>query len=572
MTLQNFPTLAPENGMPQRVEADPSKLRVVPLGGLGEFGKNMMAFEYGGDIILVDCGQMFPEEEMLGVDSVIPDFTYVAERLDRVRGVILTHGHEDHIGAIPYFLRDFDLPVYGSRLTMELVRQKLREMDIEDECELYEVKGREKVKLGQFEVEFLHVTHSIPDSMMLAITTPLGTVIHTGDYKFDPTETDGTTDFLSLAKYGEQGVLLLLADSTNVSREGISPSEKSVEEALRPVIASAPETVILSTFASGLFRVQTALNIARELGRKVFIAGLSLERNFATASKLGMLKYPENLVLPLRFMNNTPPRERMLLVTGSQGEPLSVLSRLAMDGFKGYRVSPGDVVVLSARMIPGNERAIYRTINHFYRRGAKVVTERDAGIHASGHAYREEMRQLYTLLKPKYFVPIHGELRQLIENGELALSLGIQNENIYILESGDTLDLDGESAVHRKADLAGQVLVDGRLIDQLEEVVLRDRRHLAEDGMVIVILGIDKRTLEIIAGPDIVSRGFVEVDRNEALIEDCKRVVIEAFNQCDKEGKEEWEIVKTSVRKELRRFLTARTDRFPVILPVVMEI
>lgn len=572
MAFKTFPHPSPSGDPPQYVEPDPNKLRVVPLGGLGEFGKNMMAFEFGGDMILVDCGQMFPEEEMLGVDAVIPDFKYVADRVDRLQAIILTHGHEDHIGAIPYFLRDFDVPVYGSRLTLELVRQKLREMEIEDECELHEIQGRSRIQLGAFNVEFLHVSHSIPQSMALAITLPIGTIIHTGDYKFDSSEDGESSDFFTLSRYGETGVLLLLADSTNVGREGTSPSEKSVEEGLRPIIAACKGTIILSTFSSGLHRVQTSLHLAKELGRKVFIAGLSLERNVATATKLGLLNYPEKLIMPLKHLPHVKPHERMMLVTGSQGEPLSALSRLALDAFKPYRVQPDDQVILSARMIPGNEKAIFRMINHFYRRGARVITEKDAMIHASGHAYQEEMRQLYRMLKPRYFAPIHGELRQLIGNGELAEGIGVPPENIFILENGDTLDVDQNSGVHRRADLAGQVLVDGRVIDQLEEVVLRDRQHLSEDGMVIVILAIHKRSLQIIAGPDIVSRGFVEVDRNEELIAACKEVVISAFESCAPEGKEEWEVVKSTVKKELRRFLGEKTDRYPVILPVVLEI
>ncbi len=553
-------------------DADPRKLRIVPLGGLGEFGKNMMSLEYGDDMIIVDCGQMFPEEEMLGVDSVIPDFTYVAERLDKLRGLILTHGHEDHIGAVPYFLRDVSTPVYGSRLTMALVREKLRENGLEGRVKLHEVHGRSKVRLGKFEIQFLLVTHSIPESMALAITLPIGTVIHTGDYKFDSSEEEETSDFFTLSRYGERGVLALLADSTNVDREGYSPSEKSVEDALRPIIASAPRTVILTTFASGLHRVQTALELARELGRKVFFAGYSLERNFAIATKLGLLHYPEGLVHSFKDIQKTPANKRLLVLTGSQGEPESALSRLARDDFKGYHIQPHDTVILSARIIPGNEKGIYRMINHLYRRGARVITERDAPIHASGHAYREEMRQLYRMLRPRYFVPIHGELRNLVGNRELGMSLAMNGEHIFILENGDALEMDEQTAEHWRADLAGQVLVDGKVFDPIEEVVLRDRKHLSEDGMVTVILVIDKRSLKIIAGPDIVTRGFVEVDGNEPLIEECKQVVVRAFEDCEKESKEEWDVVHTAVRKALRKFLRERTDRYPVILPVVMEI
>lgn len=551
---------------------DPRKLRVVPLGGLGEFGKNMMALEYGEDMILIDCGQMFPEEEMLGVDSVIPNFSFVEERIGKLRGLILTHGHEDHIGAIPYFLRDFDTPVYGSRLTLALVRGKVREMGIEDECQFHEIAARGRIQLGAFDVEFLHVSHSIPEAMALAITLPIGTVIHTGDYKFDAQDKGETSDFFGLSRYGETGVLLLMADSTNSDREGSSPSEETVLNALRPIIADAERSVILSTFASGLHRIQTVIDLAQEFGRKIFLAGRSLERNFEIATRLGLLHYPEDIILPITKADSIPPAQRLLIASGSQGEPFSAFSRLALDSFKGYEIEPGDTVIISARMIPGNEKAIYKMINHFYRRGARVITEKDAPIHATGHACREEMRQLYRMLKPKYFAPIHGELRQLISNGEIGAGLGIEPSRIFIIENGDALDLDADSITHRRFGLAGQVLVDGKIFDQLEDVVLRDRQHLSEDGMLLVILVIDKKTLKVIAGPDIVSRGFVEVDSNEELIEDCKSVVLDAFEDCAKEGKEEWEVVKAAVRKALRRFLRDETDRYPVILPVVIEI
>lgn len=547
-------------------------LRVVPLGGLGEFGKNAMALEYGGDLILVDCGMMFPEEDMLGVDAVIPDFGYIEDRVEKLRAVFLTHGHEDHIGAATHFVRDFDVPIYGSPLTLALVEGKLREMGLYEKSDLREVDARERIRAGAFEVQFLQMTHSIPQAYALAITLPIGVVIHTGDYKFDPSDETETTDFYTLTQYGEKGVLLLMGDSTNVDRRGHSPGEKSVLEALRPIVADADGTVILSTFSSALHRLQSVLTLAEELHRKVFLAGFSLERNFQTATRLGLLKYREGTVLPFKEIDRFDKRGRILMVTGSQGEPLSVLSRMARDDFRGYRVSGADTVVFSARMIPGNERAIYRMINHFYRRGARVITERDAPVHASGHAYEDEMLQLYRIARPRFFVPIHGELRQLIGNGELAARVSVDPRNVFILENGDVLDVKAEAASVYRAGFAGEVLVDGKVFDHVEEVVLRDRKHLAEDGMVIVILAIDKRTLEITAGPDIVTRGFVEVERNESLIEDCKAVVIRAFEECERESKEDWEIVKTTVRKALRKFLRVETDRYPVILPVVIEI
>lgn len=553
-------------------EPEAGKLRIVPLGGVGEFGKNMMALEYGDDMIVVDCGLMFPEEDMLGVDAVIPDFFYVADRLDKLRGIILTHGHEDHIGGLPYFLRDYDVPVYGSRLTLALMKGKLREIGLEDECELTEIHGRSKIELGEFEVEFLQVNHSIPEAMAVAITLPIGTIIHTGDYKFDPQDESESSDFFSLSKYAESGVLMLMADSTNADQKGHSPTERSVLDSLRPIIATAKGTVVLSTFSSALHRVQTVLTLAEELGRKVFLAGFSLERNFSIATKLGLLHYSEDVVRSVKEIDRYPAEKRILIATGSQGEPLSALSRMALDGFRPYKVSAKDTIVFSSRMIPGNEKAIYRMINHFYRRRAKVITEKEHHVHASGHAYQEEMFQLYRMLRPKFFMPIHGELRQLVNNRKVAMDVGISADDIFIVESGNFLELDAETAEVFEGDFAGQVLVDGKVFDQVEEIVLRDRKHLSEDGMVLAILVIDKRTLEITAGPDIVSRGFVEVDTNEDLMEECREVVREAFEECEKESKEEWQVVKTTVRKALRKFLRQETDRYPVILPVIIEI
>ncbi len=563
----------PFNDEPDRANYPPrdlAKLRVVPLGGLGEFGKNMMAMEFGDDLIVIDCGQMFPEAEMLGVDSVIPDFEYIRERRDKLRALVLTHGHEDHIGALPYFMREFETQVYGSRLTLALAKGKLIEAGLEDRAEFKEIKARSRVQIGAFQIEFLQVTHSIPESMALAITTPIGTVVHTGDYKFDASE-DEQSDFFSLSSYGESGVLALFGDSTNVDREGYSPTEKSVREGLIPLVATAPGGVILTTFSSGLHRVQTALDIAETLGRKVFLAGLSLERNFSIATKLGLLHYPEDLVLPLREIKQVAPKRRLLISTGTQGEPESALSRMSVNGHKGYTIEPNDTVILSARMIPGNEKAIYRMINHLYRRGARVVTEKDAPIHASGHAYREEMRQLYRMLKPRFLIPVHGEVRNLIGHRELAMSLAMSADDVIIMDNGDVLDLSANSAEHYPANCAGQVLVDGRVFD-LEEIVLRDRKHLSEDGMVIAILAIDKKTHQIISGPDIVTRGFIEVDTNEDLIEQCKKVAARAFEDCEVESREEYESVTAAVKKALRKFLRIETDRYPVILPVVLEI
>jgi len=550
-------------------------LRVIPLGGTGEFGKNTMALEYGLDLILVDCGQKFPEEEMYGVDMVIPDFEYVLDNLERLRALILTHGHEDHIGAVPYLIRQIPerrLPIYGSRLTLALVLEKLREMQLVECAELIVVEGGDKIGLGDFEVEFIAVSHSVPMAMALLIHLPIGQVIHTGDYKFELNDGD-PPELAPFARAGDTGqVLLLMADSTNINREGFSPSEPMIHDGLAPVVAAAPRTVIVAMFSSSLHRVQTVLDLAQEVGRQVAICGFSLERNFSIATELGLLRYPDWLVLPLGELIHLPPGKRMILTTGTQGEPMSALSRLALNSFKGYTLQVEDLVIMSSRIIPGNEKAIYRMIDHFYRHGAKVVTERDAFVHGSGHAYRGEMRRMLQLVRPRYFMPIHGELRQLIQHRDLAMDGGIDFDRIFIIENGEQLNV-GEGRAWRDAtDWAGQVLVDGKLLDGLEEVILRDRKHLAEDGILTVILVIDRKTQQILAGPDFVSRGFVVMDDNEELIQACKSLVVRTYEECDKESREEWEVVKVAVRKALRKYLRDRVDRYPVILPVVVEI
>lgn len=551
-------------------------LRVIPLGGIGEFGKNCMVLEYGEDMILVDCGQKFPEDEMFGVDLVIPDFSYVISNAERLRGVVLTHGHEDHIGSIAYFLRqmpEMDLPIYGSRLTLALVREKLMEMDVDGSAELIEVDSWQKFFLGQFEVEFLPVHHSFPQSMSLFIHLPIGTVVHTGDYKFEQIDGLAHPEIEALGRLGESGrVLLLMADSTNVNRDGVSPTEQMVREGLAPLLAAASRTVILATFSSSLYRVQTVLDLAVECGRKVAVCGYSLERNFAIATELGLLHYPAGLILPLNELIHQPATRRLLLTTGTQGEPLSALSRLSLNSFKGYAVQPEDLVILSSRIIPGNERAIYRMINHFYRRGAQVITERDGMVHGSGHAYRGEMKQLIELVRPRHFIPVHGELRNLIKHRDLALSTGIPEDNVHIIENGMQIEFSEDQVICEQTDWSGQVLVDGKLIEGVEEVVLRDRKHLAEDGIITVILAIDSHSHQIIAGPDIVSRGFVVMDENEELIQTCRKLVIRAYEDCDKESQGEWEVVKVAVRKALRKYLRESMDRYPVILPVVVEI
>lgn len=551
-------------------------VRVIPLGGVGEFGKNAIVLEYGNDLLLLDCGQMFPETHMFGVDTVIPDFDYVLRNRDRLRAIVLTHGHEDHIGALAYLLRQLgsrlETPVLGSPLAIELVRSKLRELNVEGNGRLHSVEAGARHVLGAIDVQFLAVAHSMPQAMALVIRLPEGLVVHTGDYKLEATGHE-EADLLSLApRLGRESIMLLLADSTNIDREGRAPSEDLVREGLGQVMAEADRTIIMATFSSNLHRVQSVIDLAQALGRQVAICGFSLERNFEIATRMGLIQRHHDVVCPLGHVVRLPPHERCIVTTGTQGEPLSALSRLSLNNFKGYRIQPGDLVVLSSRIIPGNEKSIYNMINHFYRHGARVVTENDAMVHGSGHAYRDEMAWLIQQLQPHYFMPIHGELRQLIRHRELAIALGLEPQRCFVVENGGQLELEPRQARTLPTAWAGQVLVDGKVMGHVDEIILRDRRHLSADGMITVILVIDQKSHSIIAGPDIVSRGFVVVDDNTDLIEDCKRVVVEAFEACDTESQEEWEVVKLAVRKALRKFLRQQTDRYPVILPVVVEI
>ncbi|MFH0792872.1 MAG: ribonuclease J, partial [bacterium] len=543
-------------------------LRLIPLGGLGEFGLNMLLFEYEDDIILIDCGSMFPEAEMLGVDYVIPEINYVFDKLEKVRGILLTHGHDDHIGALPYVFRQILAPLYGTRLTLAIARAKLEEFELDKVVEFHEVTHRAPFNLGAFGIEYIRVTHSFPDASSIAIRTPVGVVVISGDYKIDYTPVDGKPfDFQRFAQLSEEGVLALLADSTNVEREGNSRSEAEVVKGLDPFFASTQRSLIFSSFASSLHRIQTVIDLARAHKKKAFVTGRSLERNVGIASSLGYLKIPANTLMDMRDLESVPPQKRVILTSGSQGEPMSALSRMSLDDHKQIQVMAGDTVIISARIIPGNEKAIFRMINHFFRRGARVIYEDIAPVHCSGHAYRNEMRQLISLVKPKYLIPIHGELRHLIAHAELARSMGLTEDRTLVIENGDVLEFNKKGATRGGKVLAGHVLVDGKGIGDVKEVVLRDRMHLSQDGMLIAILAIDRATLQIVAGPDIVTRGFVYVEENEVFLKRCEQVVLDAFNECEKESKEEWAVVKDAVRRALKRFIRKEFERFPVILP-----
>ncbi len=548
-------------------------LRAIPLGGVGEIGMNSFVLEYNDDIVVIDCGQMCPESEMLGIDLVIPDISYLLERSQKVRGIVLTHGHEDHIGALPYILPQLSVPVYGTSLTLGLVRVKLKEFNMDGDVELIEITPRCPLTLGAFTLVPFSVTHSIADAVGLAIETPVGNLIFSGDYKFEPNPRPGDYyDYHTVASYGENGVLALFADSTNVEREGSTPSETEVASTLDILFRKAERTIVVSTFASSIHRIQTILDLAVKYDREIFVTGLNMVRNLGIADEMGYLRVPEMRLRDVREIESIPPTRRLLLSTGSQGEPLSVMSRIALNDYKWLHLEKGDTVILSARIIPGNEKAILGMINHLSRRGATVYYEWIGHVHASGHAYRDDMKHLIQLTHPRYLIPVHGEFRHLNAHRALAMEVGMPEDSIFVLEDGAVLEFDNEG-VRRAGDVeAGRILVDGKGIGDVGEVVLRDRRHLSQDGMVIAILAIDRHTGDVAAGPYIVTRGFVFVEENEDLINRSKEVVLQAFSECDKESREDWGVVKAELRRALKKFLKKQTARRPMILPVVLEI
>lgn len=560
--------LAPKNNV----------LRIMPLGGVGEIGMNCMLAEYNGEILMLDCGQMMPNEEMLGIDYVIPDIQYVLDRVDKFAGIALTHAHEDHVGALPYILPQLpsDTPVYGSELTICLLKEKMKEHKLSPNFKI--MQARQKVSIGKnFVIEPLAVTHSMIDAFALAVSTPIGTFIHSGDFKMDPAPTDGVCfDFHAFSRYAEgaeDGILLLLSDSTNADRRGMCPSETNVIPTLERIVREAKGQLIMTTFASSLHRIQTVLNIAAEQGRVVFPAGLNMQRNIRVASAIHAIEVPCELVEDLDKAKNYPPHKRLILTTGSQGEPMSGLTRMALDSHRSLSINEGDTVVLSARLIPGNEKAIYRLINHLTRRGAKVLYPGNTdNIHVSGHGYQDDMRHLINLTNPKFLAPVHGEFRHQKAHAELAYGLGLLKEEVLILEDGDCLEVTPNYAKIIGKIPHGRIFVDGKGIGDVEEVVLRDRRYLSEDGVVLVMMSVDRETGEVLAGPYMHSRGFTGEEVLNAMKEDACQVVLDAYNSLDPEAKEESTFVQAAIKKALKVFIKKQTHRFPVILPVVMEV
>ena len=548
-------------------------LLAIPLGGLGEFGMNMMVFRYGDDIIVVDAGMMFPESELLGVDLVIPDITYLKQNRHLVRAIVLTHGHEDHIGALPYILRDLNVPIYGTRFTLALVKKRLEEAGLLDSATLREVLPGRRIELGPFEIEFISVTHSTIDCVALAIRTPLGVIIHTGDFKIDQTPVDKVPfDLHAFAKYGNEGVLALFSDSTNVERPGFTPSERTIVPRIEELARSAPRRVVLSCFASSIHRIQQVIDIAERVGRKIAFVGRSMIDNVEIAHNLDCLRIPDGMVVRPQDIRSFEPRKIIILASGSQAEPMSSLSRIAVDNHRFVSVDENDTVILSARIIPGNEKAIFRMLDHMFRRRALVYYDNSAGtIHVSGHGSQEEQKLILRLVKPKYFIPVHGEYRHLFRHAALAHQLGAVSEEIMLMEDGKCIEFTEDGAFRRDPVTAGRVLVDSGSLEEIEAIVVRDRKHLSEEGVVIPIIAIDKHTGKLESAPEVVSRGLMS-ENNGELLEGAKEIVMKTFELSNLEERADWSVIKEKIRVDLKRYISKQTSKRPLILPVILEV
>jgi ribonuclease J len=548
------------------------KLRAIPLGGLGEIGRNMMALEYDENIVVIDAGLMFPEEEMLGVDLVLPDVTYLQERKEKVLAFLLTHGHEDHVGALPYILPKVSAPIYGSRLTLGFIKNRLKEHKLVEQVDLREIKAGDVVELGPFKVEFIHVAHSIPDTTALAIETPVGMVIHSGDFKMDQTPVDGQpTDMARLSHFGNRGVMLLMSDSTNAERDGFTPSERTIGEAFQELFGQVSGRIIISTFASNIYRIQQALNTAARYKRKVAVIGRSMVNNLTIAQELGYIQMPGDIMIKIQDINKEPDERLVILSSGSQGEPLSALTRIAAQEHPQVKLKAGDTVILSATPIPGNEELVSRTINNCYKHGARVFYSARNRVHASGHASREELKLMLNLVRPKFFMPVHGEFRHLALHSEIAQEVGISKDRVIVTDDGNTVELgDGIPHFGNKVP-AGYVFVDGLSVGDVGSVVLRDRRVLSTDGIFIVIVTVDKDTGQVVSGPDLISRGFVHQQTSDALLESARQQVLATINKPGR-GTPEWQVIKNSIRDSLSKYLYEQMRRRPMIIPIVVEV
>jgi ribonuclease J len=548
-------------------------IKIIPLGGINEIGKNLTAIEYKNDIVVIDCGLKFPDEEMLGIDLVIPDVTYLIKNIERVKGIFLTHGHEDHIGALPYVLKEVNVPVYGTKLTLGIVESKLKEHNLLGVTDLRCVKPRDIIKLDNLSVEFIRQSHSIADSVAIAIHSPLGVVLHTGDFKIDFTPIDGcVADLSRFAELGKRGVLLMLCDSTNVERPGYTMSESTVGETFERIFANAKGRIIVATFASHVHRLQQIITAASKYDRKVAVSGRSMENIVDVATHLGYLNIEENILINIDEIGRYPDNKIVILTTGSQGEPMSALTRMAASEHKKVNIMPGDMVIISASPIPGNEKLVSRVINQLFKKGADVIYESLADVHVSGHACQEELKLMHSLVKPKFFMPVHGEFRHLKQHAELAEKLGMQSNNIVIAENGDIIEVTRDSIRKNGTVPSGQVFVDGLGVGDVGNIVLRDRKHLSQDGILTVVVTIEKDSGSVIAGPDIISRGFVYVRESEDLMEGAREIVKNALLDCEDKHITEWATIKSNIKEALRTFLYEKTKRKPMILPIIMEI
>ena len=545
---------------------------MIPLGGLGEIGKNMTVIRFDDEILIIDAGLMFPEEELLGIDVVIPDISYLLENKHMIRGIVLTHGHEDHIGALPYILRDLNVPVFGTALTIGLVDAKLKETGMKN-AKLYIEQQGKQFRVGRFRVELIPTCHSIPDASAIAVHTPYGVIFHTGDFKIDQTPVDGKLiNFQRIAELGHKGVLLMMSDSTNAERAGYSISEKVVGKSFDDIFRAVDGRIIIATFASNVHRVQQVIDAAHNYRRKVAVAGRSLINTVTVAQELGYLKVPKNVLIDLEDVNKYPEDKIVIITTGSQGEPMSGLSRMAMNDHRKVQIMQGDTIILSANPIPGNEKLISRVIDMLFKQGANVIQGSEARVHVSGHAYREDLKLMLNLVKPKYFMPVHGEYSKLLKHALLAEEVGMAAENVFISENGNVLEVsDGKAAITGKI-AAGRVLIDGLGVGDVGNIVLRDRKQLSQDGIVIVVVTIDKEQKKVVSGPDLVSRGFVYVREADELMDEAKEKVVMSINKCMEKNVLEWSSLKAGIREALSKYLFEKTRRKPMILPIIMEI
>ncbi len=555
------------------MKGEKAKVKIIPLGGLNEIGKNMTAIEYKNDIVIIDCGLKFPDEDMFGIDVVIPDITYLLKHRDKVSGIFLTHGHEDHIGALPYVLKQLNVPVYGTKLTLGIVQSKLKEHNLLSTTELITVKPRDVVRLNSVSVEFIKTNHSIADSVAIAVHTPLGAVLHTGDFKVDYTPIDGEPmDFARFAELGKKGVLLMMADSTNVERPGYTMSEKIVGESLCRIFGKSKGRIIVATFASNIHRIQQIIDAAAMYGRKVAVSGRSMENIVQVAIELGYIKIEKENLVSIDQINKYNNDQIVIITTGSQGEPMSALARMATSEHRKVNIVPGDTIIISATPIPGNEKLVSRVVDQLFKKGAEVVYASSEAVHVSGHACQEELKLMQTLVKPKYFIPVHGEYRHLKQHGELANSIGVPKSNILIPEIGDVIEVTRNSIKKSGTVISGQIFVDGLGVGDVGNIVIRDRKHLSQDGILTVVVTLSKENKAIIAGPDIISRGFVYVRESEKLMDEARDIVRDVFTKCEERKITDWSTLKSTVRDELKSFLYEKTKRKPMILPIIMEI